>query len=109
MIYCRLAEENTLLSHDLTEIRRKALSNLSTAQGEFHKDVIDKAVEVFLEVRSDVVQHFYDDSIPCLQWLSKEQNVKVGVLTNGNARLMTAPTLDNILHISLTACQTGNS
>ena len=103
-----VVQDNPLLSHDLTEVRRTALKRLATSQGEHNDVIINQAMEVLLRVRSDVVSHCYEDSLPCLQWLKNDQKVKVGVLTNGNANLMEyAHGLFKYLNISLTAGEVG--
>ncbi len=103
-----MVQDNPLLSHDLTEVRRTALTRLATCQGEHDGVIINQAIEILLRVRSDVIAHCYEDSIPCLRWLKEEQNVKIGVLTNGNANLMQhAPGLFEYLNISLTAGDVG--
>jgi FMN phosphatase YigB (HAD superfamily) len=66
-----------------------------------------KSFQVFVSVRSDVAPHLYDDVIPCLEWLTKDQGVKVAVLTNGNANLTTCPVLGQYVSMTIGAGEVG--
>jgi hypothetical protein len=48
----RVYEEFPLISHDLTEIRRLALTRLSKQFDEYNQSVIDEAIEVYSNINS---------------------------------------------------------
>lgn len=51
--------------------------------------------------------HLYDDVIPCFEWL-RERNIRIGIITNGNADLMTCQGLSQYLEFCVTANSVGS-
>ena len=80
----KISEENPFISHDVTELRRQSLLHLTKQAGN-HEEIghIEDALNLFITKRSNIMPYLYSDVIPCLQWL-KEQNIKIGISTNGN-------------------------
>jgi FMN phosphatase YigB (HAD superfamily) len=96
-----------LIAHDLNEVRRIALHELAAPFPE-EQQYVDDATEVFFNVRSDVSDNLYSDSIECLEWFHN-LGVEVGVLTNGSADLTKSVALNNLLSLKLTAGEVGCS
>jgi hypothetical protein len=103
----RVVLSQPLIAHDLNEVRRIALHELSAPFPE-EQQYVDEATEVFFNVRSDVSDNLYSDSIECLEWFHN-LGVKVGVLTNGSADLTKSVALNNLLSLKLTAGEVGCS
>lgn len=78
-----VAAHEPFLSHDLTALRKLALRRLSSPE---EKELVDDCVDTFVKARSHVDNHLYDDVIECFEWLHSQQ-IRIGVLTNGNANL----------------------
>ena len=70
--------------HDLTFLRKMVLSRIAISVG-YRPDFIDKAFQVFDEIRNDV--DIFPGVIETLEILKK--NFKIIALTNGNANLET--------------------
>jgi len=47
---------------------------------------IGAAMDAFLDERSNIAPHLYDDALPCLEFF-RSLGVRMGVVTNGNANL----------------------
>ena len=79
----KMSEEKPFISHDVTELRRQSLLHLTNQAGN-HDEIkyIEEALNLFITKRSNIMPYLYDDVVPCLQWL-KEQNIKIGISTNG--------------------------
>jgi phosphoglycolate phosphatase-like HAD superfamily hydrolase len=93
-----------LIAHDLTEVRRAALLELSRPLGEERH--VDRAMEMFFTTRSDVCDNFYEDTEACLEWFHS-LGVKIGVLTNGSTDLSKCELLRKYLAVSFTAADIG--
>lgn len=100
-----ISKDNMLISHDLTEVRREALITLSADKGDEGK-YVDQAIDVFIKVRSNVTAYLYDDVRECLDWLASS-NVRVGVLTNGNADLSCCSVLSKHIDFCIGAGDVG--
>lgn len=100
-----ISKENMLITHDLTEVRREALIVLSEDKGDEAMHV-DEAIDVFIKVRSNVTAYLYDDVKDCLEWLTNN-NVRIGVLTNGNADLSCCSVLSKYISFSIGAGDVG--
>jgi putative hydrolase of the HAD superfamily len=94
-----------LITHDLTEVRREALYVLSSDKGD-EAMYVDEAIDIFIKVRSNVTAYLYDDVKECLDWLSSN-NVRIGVLTNGNADLSCCSVLSKYMSFSIGAGDVG--
>jgi len=106
-VMSRVTKDNPLLAHDLTEVRKEALRALvgeSMASSEM--DHVEEAMELFVNIRSDVLPHLYDDVLPCLELFS-QCGIKMGVLTNGNANLTSCPVLGKYISLTLSAGDVG--
>ena len=57
--------------------------------------------QLFVSLRSQVAPYLYEDVLPCLQWLTKEEGVRVAVLTNGNANITSCSVLGEYITLSL--------
>ena len=100
-----ISKENMLITHDLTEVRREALYVLSSDKGDEAK-YVDEAIDIFIKVRSNVTAYLYDDVKECLDWLVSN-NVRIGVLTNGNADLSCCSVLSKYISFSIGAGDVG--
>ena len=79
----KLSDENPFISHDVTELRRQSLLHLAKLSGNPGEiEYIEEALNIFITKRSNIMPYLYNDVIPCFQWL-KEQNIKIGISTNG--------------------------
>ena len=61
---------------------------------------------MFLEARSDISEHLYDDVLQCFDWLTSA-GIRIGILTNGNANLASCPALSKYLSLVVTAGDAG--
>eukprot|EP01033_Poteriospumella_lacustris_P008208 gene8208-5912_t len=77
----KVMEEHPLLSHDLTELRRRGMLLIASEFGE--EAAVDGAIELLLQIRSNVGPHLYPDVIAFLDWMQRE-GLQIGILTNGN-------------------------
>jgi FMN phosphatase YigB (HAD superfamily) len=96
--------ERPLIAHDLSEVRRAALIELSRVYGE--EKHVNGAMEVFFTTRSDVCENFYEDTEACLEWFHN-LGIKIGILTNGSADLTKCELLRKYLAVSFTAADIG--
>eukprot|EP01041_Mallomonas_annulata_P005827 gene5827-11765_t len=87
--------EQPLLAHDFTALRMEALRILSKPFNE--EDKVMEAVQCFIRERSKVEPYLFEDTIPCLLALSKIPNIKLWILTNGNADLSQCPQLSQYI------------
>ncbi len=51
--------------------------------------------------------HLYDDVIPCLEWLRRDEGVKLGIFTNASAAIPPTSILGSVLDICLSAADVG--
>jgi len=106
-VMSRVTKDNPLLAHDLTEVRKEALRALvSESMASSEMDHVEEAMDLFVNARSDVLPHLYDDVLPCLELFS-QCGIKMGVLTNGNANLTSCPVLGKYISITLSAGDVG--
>lgn len=106
-VMSRVTRDNPLLAHDLTEVRKEALRTLALEiGGDSEAAHVDEAMHLFVNTRSDVSPHLYEDSLPCLDFFS-QCGVQMGVLTNGNANLTSCPVLGKYISLSLCAGDVG--
>jgi FMN phosphatase YigB (HAD superfamily) len=102
----QISTDHPLLAHDLTEVRKEALRLLAAPHGE--EAGVEEAIRLFVQMRSNVAPHLYDDVIPCLEWLKQGLGVGVAVLTNGNAMdLSVCAVLGRYVSLSLGAGDVG--
>ena len=106
MVPSRIASKHPHISHDLHEVRHRALFSLALKYGE--ESHVQEAMDVFLRARSDVTANYYEHTEECLEWLH-HAGVKIAVLTNGSADLSMCPVLSKYLSFSFTAAEVGIS
>jgi len=92
------------ISHDVTKLRKMALSNAALEAGYYDKAQIiaEEGFRIFLHWRNKV--HIYPDTLPALHALS--QQFTLGSLTNGNANLGTIGMRD-WFHVNLDPVMLG--
>jgi len=96
-----VAAEHTHLSHDLTAIRKMALTKAAQDCG-YPPRLADEAFEVFHEARNQV--QVYADVRPVLHGLRRRY--VLGALTNGNADIGRIG-LDDLFHFAISAVDVG--
>jgi len=69
------------IAHDLTEVRRRSLERVIVTQGAYPGEMVDRAMEEFLEHRNKV--EFFPDAMPFLRRTSV--SLPVLSISNGNA------------------------
>eukprot|EP00595_Chromulina_sp_UTEXLB2642_P000983 CAMPEP_0196763924 /NCGR_PEP_ID=MMETSP1095-20130614/5017_1 /TAXON_ID=96789 ORGANISM="Chromulina nebulosa, Strain UTEXLB2642" /NCGR_SAMPLE_ID=MMETSP1095 /ASSEMBLY_ACC=CAM_ASM_000446 /LENGTH=230 /DNA_ID=CAMNT_0042118181 /DNA_START=289 /DNA_END=978 /DNA_ORIENTATION=+ len=99
-----LSIERPMISHDFTEMRKEALYLISKPHNEHDK--INDALEIYVDNRSLVWEYLYDDVIPCFDWL-KSNNIKISIITNGNANLTLDPIVSKYITISINGADCG--
>jgi FMN phosphatase YigB (HAD superfamily) len=104
LLFYSVMNERPLIAHDLTEVRRAALLEISRKFGEDAQ--VNGAMEVFFATRSDVCDNFYEDTEACLEWFHN-LGVKIGILTNGSADLTKCELLRKYLSFTFTAADVG--
>lgn len=69
------------IAHDLTEVRRRSLEHVIVVEGAYPGEMVDRAMEEFLEHRNQV--EFFPDAMPFLRRASA--SLPVLSISNGNA------------------------
>lgn len=103
----RLAAENELLRHNVTELRKTAFRTAGAALGYRDRELttlVEGAYAEFLEARHEVV--LYDDAIPTLEALHR--HFIIGAVTNGNADVRRLQ-LDRYFDFVISAVEVGAS
>ena len=103
-IMSRLKEENPLMGHDFTDLRRCVLYSIAEEFDE--QDRVEEAIQIFVKERSNIEPHLYTDSMACIDWI-RSQGVEVGLLTNGNCDVSYCVGLSSKLKFSLCAGDIG--
>jgi putative hydrolase of the HAD superfamily len=105
----RLAQEQPLMAHDLTSVRRAALRHLAEMHSPSEMEHCDAAIDLFLAERSRVGAHLYSDVLGCFETLRDRHGIKqLAIVTNGNARVTEFCTaISQHLSLCLTTCETG--
>ena len=104
-ILSRIKQENPLMAHDFTDLRRCVLEEIAQEFDEL--DAVDKAMDCFLAGRSNIEPYLYSDSLACIDWIRSE-GLEVGLLTNGNCDVESyCPELSSKLKFSLCAGDIG--
>jgi dephospho-CoA kinase len=80
-----IGKENSLLAHDLTALRYRAMEGLAAVHGE--EEQVAEAMKLFIRIRSDISLGLYNDVMDCFRWLSS-MDVRIGIMTNGNADIL---------------------
>jgi FMN phosphatase YigB (HAD superfamily) len=75
--------EQPLIAHDLTEVRTRVLAQHAHPVGE--GAYVTQLMKEFLNARSDISPFLYKDTLPCLRYLQQQQQLRISVLTDGNA------------------------
>ena len=65
-------------------------------------------MEIFFNSRCQLAGNFYEDIFECLDYFHN-QNIKIGILTNGSADLTRCEELNKYLFIKMTAADVGIS
>ena len=65
-------------------------------------------MEIFFNSRCQLAGNFYEDIFECLDYFHN-QNIKIGILTNGSADLTHCEELNKYLFIKMTAADVGIS
>ena len=105
-ILSRIKQENPLMSHDFTDLRRCVLEEI-TKEYDDEADKVDEGMDYFLAARSNIEPYLYSDSLACIDWIRSE-GLEVGFLTNGNCDVEShCPDLSSKLKFSLCAGDIG--
>ena len=96
-----LAASEPSLAHDYTELRRGALLSLVHAHGDPPQGAAS-ALRTFVEARSDVARHFYDDARPAIAALRA-----AGLATNGNCDVTLHADVAQHFDFAVTAADVG--
>ena len=102
-----VSEEQPLLAHDFTELRRVSLQKLARAHGDKPSDV-DRVVDTFVRARSNVRQHFYPEVPEALKAV-RAAGLPVGSLTNGNCNVRAHEEVSEWFDFAITAADCGAS
>jgi dephospho-CoA kinase len=97
-------EQYPLVAHDVTELRRRGLYSLASEFGE--EQHVDAAMNVLVDIRSNVAPYLYPDVILFLDWMQRE-GLKIGILTNGNGDVNRCESLQKYGILNLAAPDIG--
>lgn len=101
---CRIAKYQPMVAHDMTEVRRMALSEIAMRYEE--EDRVDEAMQVFLDARSNLEPYLYPDVLPCLDYL-RSNGITVGLMSNGNCDITRCSLINERISFCLSACTIG--
>jgi len=100
----RLRTEQPLISHDLTEIRTRAMVMLATP---FNEEMhVSEAMNVFLQARSNITPYLYEDVEVCFEWVA-QRGIQIAILTDGNALLNKCELFNKYASFTLLASEVG--
>jgi uncharacterized membrane protein YgcG len=104
LMLSRIRTEQPLISHDLTEIRTRAMTMLATP---FNEEMhVSEAMNVFLQARSNITPYLYDDVTVCFEWVA-QRGIQIAVLTDGNALLNQCELFNKYASFTLLASEVG--
>eukprot|EP00299_Pterocystis_sp_00344_P007806 c2700_g1_i1.p1 GENE.c2700_g1_i1~~c2700_g1_i1.p1 ORF type:complete len:379 (+),score=74.45 c2700_g1_i1:43-1179(+) len=98
-------QQDPTVSFDRTELKRKILTQVAH-KCDSDEQTAEVALNVFLDHRSNLGDHLFEDVMPTLQKL-KEMGLTIGAVTNGNANIWKTPKLAEIFSFSITPADVG--
>jgi len=104
LMLSRIRTEQPLISHDLTEIRTRAMVILATP---FNEEMhVSEAMNVFLQARSNITPYLYEDVEICFEWVA-QRGIQIAILTDGNALLNKCELFNKYASFTLLASEVG--
>ena len=104
LMLSRIRTEQPLISHDLTEIRTRAMVMLATP---FNEEMhVSEAMNVFLQARSNITPYLYEDVEVCFEWVA-QRGIQIAILTDGNALLNKCELFNKYASFTLLASEVG--
>ena len=104
LMLSRIRTEQPLISHDLTEIRTRAMVILATP---FNEEMhVSEAMNVFLQARSNITPYLYEDVEVCFEWVA-QRGIQIAILTDGNALLNKCELFNKYASFTLLASEVG--
>mmetsp|Transcript_42468 Transcript_42468/g.111784 ORF Transcript_42468/g.111784 Transcript_42468/m.111784 type:complete len:202 (-) Transcript_42468:403-1008(-) len=101
-----IADEQPLVAHDMTEMRRASLAQLASDHGDDESEAVDEVMRRFVKTRSDVEAFLYADTVQSLQAM-RDRGLVVGALTNGNADVRLHDAVSRLFDFSIGAAEAG--